>query len=132
MSDPVSIPVLRQFSDVFPPFVALAERSDGREWGLGSLGVWKSGGEPVAFHGRRVPTYRRGSLVCDLSDEMHFVVVPFTLADGTHASAIVLRSEHEDLIGEWTRDAAKADQVASFLNGELDALRRALDGPAPT
>lgn len=127
MSKRCSPDVLRQYADIFPPFDGLTESSKGREWSIGSLGVWKSGtGEPVFFHGRRVPTYRRGSLVFDLRDEMRFVLVPFTLTNGADATALVLRSDDEELIGCWTLDTREAERVAAFLNAELETLRVAL------
>lgn len=120
----------RRWASAFPAFDGLKEASKGREWKLGSLGVWKSDGEPVVFNDHRVPTYRRGSLVCDLPSGMHFAVAPFTLADDAPAFAVVMRSDDEELIGAWTLDAGEAARVAAFLNDELEALRRALPPPA--
>jgi hypothetical protein len=111
-------------------FDALEESSDGREWRLGALGFWKASQDPVHFYARRVPTYRRGSLVYDLPPEARLTTVGFHLHDGAPATAIVLRSPSEEVFAAWTRDESQAEQIVAFMNDELDALRRALAAPA--
>jgi hypothetical protein len=102
---------------------------DGLEWRLGALGIWRSSDRPVHFHGRRVPTYRRGSLVFDLPPDALLTTVDFLLASGQPATAVVLRTAGEEVFGAWTRDESQATEVAAFLNRELESLRRALDKP---
>lgn len=97
----------------------LRTASNGHEWRLGSFGFWKTSAlemascpVPAFRPGSPVPTYRRGSLVADLSPDLRLEAEPFNLKDGTPAIAILLRS-----------DVDPEGSFATFTLGEEEAIR---------
>src|SRR5262245_41115765 len=95
-------------------------KDNGQEWLAGSISIWKS--SELAKRPLNAPTYSRG-LTFQLREGMSFVTVHFTRKDGSHAVAIVLRSDDEDILAGWVPQSqvADAERVVAFLNGEIAA-----------